>query len=64
MTGFDRLRQETVVIKRPPPDTAAAASETAAYTMLDAFRRQNLLCTRVQTTLIPAKRRVVDTRQQ
>ena len=33
------------MIKRPPQETAAAARETAAYTMLDAFRHPNLLCT-------------------
>ena len=44
MMGFDRLRQETVAIKRQRPDTRAALRDTAAYTMLDAFRHPNLLC--------------------
>ena len=45
LAGYDRLRQDKVVIKRQPVDTAAAARETAAYTMQDAFRHPNLLCT-------------------
>ena len=40
MTSFARLRQETVVIKRPPPDTAAAASETACRVKLEVSLEQ------------------------